>query len=167
MSEWLVVHTQLNAEARAEHHLRRQGYEVYCPRYAKTRRHARRTERVIRALFPRYLFVAFEMDCTPWRAIKSTVGVNALVQEGERPLIARQGIIDAIQEREAADGLVRLADASSFRAGQEVRVTDGPLSDQLALFERSDDRERAVVLLNLLGRQVRARLPVETLIAVN
>jgi transcriptional antiterminator RfaH len=167
MSEWLVVHTQPAAEARAEHHLRRQGYEVYCPRYAKTRRHARRMERVIRALFPRYLFVAFERESTPWHAIKSTVGVSGLVQEGERPLIARQDIIAAIRQRETEEGLVRLADCASFRPGQQVRVTGGPLSDQTALFECSDDRERAVVLLTLLGRQVRARLPVETLTAVN
>ena len=39
-ARWYVVQTQANGEAKAAEHLRRQGYEIYLPRYLKRRRHA-------------------------------------------------------------------------------------------------------------------------------
>ncbi|MBM09254.1 MAG: transcriptional activator RfaH [Magnetovibrio sp.] len=163
MSQWLVVYTHVHSEARAENHLRQQGRIVYLPRYAKTRRHARRVERVIRPFFPRYLFVAHDPERSPWRAIKSTVGVSGIMFDGERPLTARQEIIDTIQARENKDGLICLSDGSIFKPGQHVRIGDGPLAEQIAIIECLDDRRRAVVLMDLLGRQVKARIPVESL----
>lgn len=163
MSQWVVVYTHVNSETRAENHLRYQGCDVYLPRYAKTRRHARRVERVVRPLFPRYLFVAYEPDKMRWRAIKNTVGVSRIMLEGERPLTAPQKVIDTIQARENEDGLVRLSDRSMFQPGQHVRIDDGPFSEQVAIFKCLDDHHRAIILINLLGRQVKAHIPVEAL----
>ena len=60
MTAWFAVYSRARAEATAQEHLRRQGYEVYLPRHLKRRRHARRTDFVLAPLFPRYLFVAFD-----------------------------------------------------------------------------------------------------------
>ena len=59
---WFVAHTHPHAEAKATSHLNRQGFEIYFPRYLKRRRHARRIETVAAPLFPRYLFVAVDLD---------------------------------------------------------------------------------------------------------
>ena len=67
---WYVVQTQVHAENRAAANLLRQGYEVYLPRYLKRRRHARRVETVPMPLFPRYLFVAFDVMTARWRSIR-------------------------------------------------------------------------------------------------
>ncbi len=163
MSQWVVVYTHVNSETRAEINLRHQGCDVYLPRYARTRRHARRVERVVRPLFPRYLFVAYDPDQIRWRAINNTIGVSRIMLDGERPLTAPQKVIDTIQARENGDGLVRLGDRSMFKPGQCVRIDDGPFSEQMAIFKCADDRHRAVVLINLLGRQVKAHIPVEAL----
>jgi hypothetical protein len=42
-------------------------------------------------------------------------------------------------------------------------VCAGPFRDALGLFAAPSDRERVFVLLNLLGREVRARIPVTNL----
>jgi hypothetical protein len=63
---WYVVQTQPQSESRAELNLRRQGFTTYLPRYMRTRRHSRKVEMVARPLFPRYLFVGFDLaggDC--------------------------------------------------------------------------------------------------------
>ena len=49
-------------------------------------------------------------------------------------------------------------------AGDAVFVDQA--GDQAGLFESMDDQDRVIVLLNLLGREVRVRLPAEA-IAVN
>src|ERR1041385_5933087 len=84
-SQWYVVQTQANAENKAVAHLSRQGYATYLPRYLKRRRHARRVDVVAAPLFPRYLFVEFDMGVQRWRSIYSTIGVSRLVCNGEFP----------------------------------------------------------------------------------
>ena len=159
MTGWIVVHTHAHAETKAEHHLERQGYEVYLPRYTKTRRHARRLETVIRPLFPGYLFVHFVADATSWRPILSTIGVRHLIRAGDRPVLAPDWVVDGLRGREDGDGLVEVH--SSFLKGERVRIATGPLYDRLGVFECASDNDRVIVLLDLLGRQVRVRLPME------
>jgi transcription antitermination factor NusG len=83
-------------------HLERQGYRVCLPRIARTVRHARRTRCVLRPLFPRYLFVALDPDRDPWRAVRGTIGVSALVMAGERPCPVPEGVVEAFAA--TADG---------------------------------------------------------------
>ena len=44
-----------------------------------------------------------------------------------------------------------------------MRVVEGAFSDCLGLYEGIDDRERAAILLDLLGRKVRVVLPSDLL----
>ena len=86
---WHVVQTHVHAEAKAQLHLTRQGFETYLPRYLKQRRHARRVEPVVSALYPRYLFVRFGTAVHRWRAIHSTHGVTRFVCNGGSPAVSR------------------------------------------------------------------------------
>ena len=71
---WYAVQTHPHSEAKAASHLERQGYTIYLPRYLKRRRHARKVEMIAAPLFPRYLFVAVDLETQRWRAIHSTSG---------------------------------------------------------------------------------------------
>ncbi len=157
MTCWYVVKTQPNKEERARGHLSRQGFEVYLPRWRKSRRHARRIEWIAAPLFPAYLFVRFDPAVTRWRVIHSTVGVSHLVCNGGLPAPVPQGVVDEIRSREAESGLVEIK--ASFRKGQPVIVSDGPFLDQIGLFERIDDDERVTILLGLLGRNISIKVP--------
>ncbi|MSO89947.1 MAG: transcriptional activator RfaH [Rhodospirillaceae bacterium] len=164
MDRWYVVSTRPQKEERAREHLSRQGYDVYLPRWRKRRSHARRIEWVPAPLFPRYLFVGFDIGLTRWRAIHSTIGVSHLVSNGGMPLPMPNGIIEDIRAREADSGLIEIKPA--FRKGQSVIVGEGPFLDQVGLFERMDDAERVTILLSLLGRDVRVKVPVHSIRAV-
>jgi len=73
---WYAVHTHPREEFKALSHLRRQGYDVYLPRHAKVIRHARKSEKVARPFFPRYLFVKLNLAVDSWRAIRSTISCS-------------------------------------------------------------------------------------------
>jgi transcriptional antiterminator RfaH len=152
---WYVVQTQPNAEAKAVAHLKRQGFEIYLPRFLKRRRHARRIETIKAPLFPRYLFVRVDLRSQPWRCIQSTVGVSRLVCNGEEPAAVGDDIMDGLQAREGADGLIRLEPQRRFAEGEAVRVIEGALASCLGLYEGMADGDRVAVLLDLLGRKVR------------
>ena len=161
---WYVVVTHPNAELRAEGNLRRQGFSVYLPRYLKTRRHARRVETVARPLFPRYMFVSLDLSRDRWRSVLSTFGVQSLVFSGERPAEVAAEIVDAIRQREGEDGYIAL-NAPSLDPGARVRILDGVFEDAVGIFERVADKRRVAVLLQLLGREVKALLPNESVAA--
>lgn len=159
---WYVVHTQPHHEVRADVNLRRQGFATYLPRYQRTRRHARRTETVVRPLFPRYLFVAIDLTRDRWRAIHSTFGVSHLVQAGDEPLSVPSGIVEEIRAREDGEGLVRLGLPPGVGPGSPVRLIDGIFQDAKGVLERVADNRRVAVLLELLGREVRVFVPAES-----
>ena len=165
MERWYVVHTQPHAEAKAVWHLRNQGFEPYLPRLAKKRRHARRVDWVAAPLFPSYLFVRLDLERARWRAIRSTVGVLDLVLNGERPAAVPVGVVEEIRAREDERGYVVLP-APVFDPGQKVHLLDGALDGQTGIFEGMSDEARVVVLLELLGREVRVRVPLQMVRAV-
>lgn len=159
MERWYVAETHPQSEARALEHLARQGYAAYLPRYLKRRRHARRTDTVRAPLFPGYLFVFMDVARTRWRAIRSTIGVRHFICVGEKPLAVPPGVVEDIRAREDEGGLVPVAPPVPFQPGEEVRVTAGALREQVGWFQRVTDRERVVILLSLLGRQVPIVVP--------
>jgi len=162
---WYVAHTHPHAEAKAAAHLNRQGFEIYFPRYLKRRRHARRIETVAAPLFPRYLFVAIDLNVQRWRSIYSTIGVNRLVCNGEDPTPVPDGIVGGLKGREDANGFIKLDRGPLFRAGDKIRVLEGALSSCIGLFEGMAERERIAILLDLLGRKVRVVLDADLVAA--
>ena len=46
-----------------------------------------------------------------------------------------------------------------------VRVTSGPLAEQVGWFEGVSDDERVILLLDLLGRKIQVRVPTEAVAA--
>jgi transcriptional antiterminator RfaH len=157
-SRWYVVQTQPHAESKAVEHLARQGFGAYLPRYLKRRRHARKVELIAAPLFPRYLFVAVDLEMQRWRAIHSTSGVSRLVCNGDEPAPVPLDVVTALQQREDAAGFVTLERRPQFTPGERVRVVDGIFTDSLGLFEGMADRDRVAILLDLLGRKVRILL---------
>ncbi len=165
MTQWCAVQTHVRSEDKAAFHLRRQGYDVFLPKHLKRRKHARRIDWVSSPLFPRYLFVAIDPDITPWWAIRSTVGVGNLIYFGDAPACVPAEIISEIKARQDEKGLVKTHTGCAFKRGDRVRVIDGPLNDLEGLFESSIDEQRVTILLGLLGREVRVRVPLETVYA--
>jgi transcriptional antiterminator RfaH len=159
MTVWYAVHTHAREENKALFNLQRQGYGAYLPQYLKMRSHARRIEQVPAPLFPRYLFVLVDKARQNLSAIRSTFGVSHLVSIGAEPLPVPSHIISGIKARENDKGFVAFNDAAGFVRGDVVRIVDGPMSDQSVIFDCLVDSERVQVLLDLLGRQIRARLP--------
>jgi transcriptional antiterminator RfaH len=156
---WYVARTKVRAETRAVAHLRRQGFEVYLPQYGRKRRHARRTDVVRAPLFPRYLFLCMDLSNSHWHSVNSTVGVHALVCHGEVPAPVPQGVVEELRAREGGDGLVPLHSLMVLEQGKRLRIVEGPLHDRVGVYEKMTGDERVVLLLRLLGREVRVAVP--------
>lgn len=164
-SRWYAVQTQPHAERKACAHLNRQGFSTYLPRYLKRRRHARKTEMVPAALFPRYLFVAIDISAQRWRSIQSTVGVCQLVCNGDEPAFVPDPVIAQLREREDEHGFVPVDCLQHFAPGDKIRVIEGAFEAAQGMFDRMSGDQRVAVLLELLGRKVRVLLDPEMIAA--
>ena len=158
MIRWYVVHTKPRGEETALFHLRRQDFDAYLPRHLKKRTHARRTDWVPCPLFPNYMFVAIDTDKARWRSIRGTIGVNGLVCGGDHPSPVPEGIVEAIRAQENENGFVEFHRDDAFEKGERVEIADGPFAEARGIFECTDSKDRVIVLLSLLGREVRTRV---------
>ncbi len=165
MISWYAVHTKPHAEARALDNLLRQGYSAYLPRARVELRHARRRQIVLRPLFPRYLFAGLDRSSMLWRPILSTFGVSDLVRAASEPALVPAEIIERLQEREAAGAFDQTGRNATLKLGDLVRVTSGVFEDMLGRLIELREKDRVVVLLDFLGRTVKAELKADAVAA--
>ena len=165
MNCWYAVYAKTQLEVWAQNNLEERGFEVYLPLYLKQRRHARRTDIVSRPLFPRYLFVRADIEAGHRPRVNTAPGVAYLVSFGDRPAVVSDAIIEEIRGREGEDGFIRLGRGQKFSEGDRVKVSEGALCDHVGLFQCSTDNERVFILLELLGRQARVKVPLDSLVS--
>ncbi len=145
-----MVHTKPRQEALAETHLQRQGFECLLPRAVNPRRRIKAHR--VEPLFPRYLFLSADPAVQNLASVGHTRGVSRLVRFGTRLAQAPGWVID--QLRNATDrvsGLIDLAPVR-FARGDLVEVFDGPFAGLRAIFQADNGETRALLLVNLLGR---------------
>jgi transcriptional antiterminator RfaH len=162
---WYVAKTHPNGEQKALFHLQRQGFDVYLPRYLRRVSHARRISWQPRPLFPTYLFVSMPGPDQRWRAINSTIGVAHLICDERGPVSVPAGIVKAIRSDEDDCGLVLTGQKKPFKKGAAVQIMSGAFADHIGHFDSATDDQRVVILLDLLGRQVKAKVQLDAISA--
>lgn len=151
---WYLVYAKPRQERVARTNLERQGYVVYLPFARQARRRSGRSLSVIEPLFPRYLFVHLHEENDNWAPIRSTLGVVSLVRFGQRPASVPDELIEFLRTREDSQGM-HVLPASEYKRGGRVRITAGGLAGYEGIFVAATGRQRALVLLDILGKQTR------------
>lgn len=128
------------------------------PRYRRWIRTARRRLIVLRPLFPRYLFVGLDLSEMRWRPILSTPGVASLVRVGDEPAVVAIDVIEALRHRERECAFDQIATAGHLLPGGTMRITEGPFRDLVGQLTRASEGDGVCILLELLGREVRAEV---------
>jgi len=163
--KWFAVRCRPGREDTARQELERQGMEAYLPRELKLIRHARKMEKKPRPFFPGYLFLHLTPEERRWTAIRSTRGAIGAVHFGSFYPPVPEEVITSLKGLEDADGLVCQGEdsVSPFRPGERVVVNAGQFSGIEGIFLCRNGDERAMVLLEMLQRQVKAGLPLASL----
>ena len=162
MTDWFVAQVKTRMEDRAAWHLRNQGFEVYLPKYLKQIRHARQTTKQLRPLFPGYVFVRPSDEGTRWRSINGTVGVIALINNGGEPSYLSEEFVSELRAQEDESGGIALKE-KGFAKGDSVLINDGAFADYCGVLEEVCDESRVILLLKLMGREVRVHIATESL----
>lgn len=159
MMTWCVAHTLPRKEETAQKHLLDQGFDVYLPKFQKLSRHSRKVEEVLKPLFPRYLFIGVDLDLSSWHRINGTRGISYLIMANEmQPALVPTFIIEGLKAQEITKNVIPFKSLVSFIKGDKVLINEGSLKDQTVVFEKLDDKGRARLLLNLLGKDIQFSL---------
>jgi transcriptional antiterminator RfaH len=153
MLNWYAVHTRPRQEAIAELNLERHGYHSYLPRILLRKRRRDRWSKVVEPLFPRYLFIRVDPNQQSLSPVRSTLGVAGLVRFGHLLHPVPDEIIGYIRQAENPDTHQHHADEWPHQPGDEVRVLEGPFTGLTGIFQASTGEQRALLLIELLGRQ--------------
>ena len=153
---WVVVNTQPHRERAALDNLVRQGFEPYCPMVKKVVRHARKSQELLRPLFPSYLFVRVSPEAEPWRPILSTTGVRTVIRNGDQLSFIDSQFIDGLKTRESAGVITH--PVRQHQVGETVRLQGGAFDGLIAKIIEMDDKDRLVVLMDLLNRPVKVSI---------
>ena len=153
MSYWAVAQTESQREHAVRLLLMRAKFDTYAPRIKVRGR--------VQLLFPAYVFVRIIDRFYP---VMWTAHVVRLLMAGDRPASLDDEVIMAIRKQERA-GFVRLPTPTKMlKKGQNVRITKGSFLDHVGLYDGMGSKDRAHVLLELLGRKVSIDLPESDLV---
>lgn len=166
MLSWYCVHTRPRAEAYALEHLQRQGFECLLPRLRRTILRAGRRQGVVEALFPRYLFLRADADTTSLAPVSSTRGTVGLVRTAGVPAAMPDAFIANLLADADASGLV-IQPERTLLPGEQVLITDGPLTGLQGIYSQAQGESRALIFLELLGSAQSVALPTYVLQPAN
>lgn len=153
---WLVVNTHPHREKLALENLHRQDFTAYCPQVRRQLRARTGPRDVLRPLFPSYVFVRVSRDKTLWRPVLSTYGVRHVVRFGDAVPYLDPRFVDTLRSREVNGAVVK--PPLPYVAGQEIRIAGGAFDGIVARILEVGDNDRLVILMDLLGQSVRARI---------
>ena len=163
MLSWYAVQTKPRQEAIAELNLERQGYQTYLPKILLRKRRRDKWTRVVEPLFPRYLFIQVNTKQQSLAPVRSTLGVTALVRFGHLLRPVPDEIIDFIRQAEDPDTHQHHADEWPHQLGDEVQVLEGPFAGLTGIFQAQTGEQRALLLIDLLGRQNPITVPLDAI----
>ena len=167
MESWYAVQTKPRQEDVADANLVRQGFHVYLPKVLVRRRKRDRWVKVVETLFPRYLFVQVNTDQVSLAPIRSTLGVVGLVRFGHILKPVPDSVIAFVRQSENPDTRQLHADDWPHQPGDEVEILQGPFAGLTGIFQAGSAQERALLLIELLGRSNTIDVPRDALAAVS
>jgi transcriptional antiterminator NusG len=163
--EWYVVHCYSGYENKVRHSIEQRIetmgmqdriFDVVVPteEEIEVREGKRRT--IERRVFPGYILVQMIMDEDSWYVVRNTPGVTGFVGMGNEPTPLRPEEVAQIMRRmESEAPKVKIA----FKAGQRVRIVDGPFNDFVGTVGDVDmEKHKVRVMVNFFGRETPVEL---------
>ena len=156
MKSWYVIQTKPKKEEHAARFLEQGSIEVFFPRMEGISIVYGKSRKVIKSLFPNYIFARFD-PFESYQLIQWSRGVSRVVGFENGPAPIDYKVIEIIKRR--VDKRCVVKKALHLKARDPVRVRSGPFKDLAGMFERwVSDEGRVRVLLDLLNYTAKVEL---------
>lgn len=153
---WHALYVKSRSEKKVAERLASKGLEVYCPLQLVIRQWTDRRKKVLEPLFRSYVFVRLS-ESDRLNALQ-TYGVVGFVKWLGQPALIQPGEIAAIREFLQEYENIQVQSFNSYREGDEVRVTSGPMHGAHGHVLRQK-KHKVTLRLEQLGMDLTAELP--------
>lgn len=157
MKQWYAAHTKPNCERQVAAIMQQQGFDTFLPHLPVS---GNKNKLSWKPFFPTYLFVKADFDDVGASDLRWTPGLKYLVAFGDQlPVPVPDITIEHLRHELSTMEAVGEWETYTFEPGQKVRITQGPLRDMSALFERTlTPHGRVQVLLTYLDQVRRIQI---------
>lgn len=162
---WYVVHCYSGYENKVRHNLEQRIetmnmkdkiFDVVVPTEEEMEVKDGKRRTVERRVFPGYILVQMLMDEDSWYVVRNTPGVTGFVGMGNEPTPLRpEEVAQIVKRMEAEAPRIKV----TYKAGQKVRIIDGPFNDFIGTVDNIDmDKAKVRVMVSFFGRETPVEL---------
>ena len=162
---WYVVHCYSGYENKVRHNLEQRIdtmgmkdkiFDVVVPTEEEIEVRDGRRRTVERRVFPGYILVQMILTEDSWYVVRNTPGVTGFVGMGNEPTALRpEEVAQIIKRMEAEAPRIKV----TYKAGQKVRIVDGPFNDFIGTVDEIDmERAKVRVMVSFFGRETPVEL---------
>jgi transcription termination/antitermination protein NusG len=162
---WYVIHCYSGYENKVRHNLEQRIdtmnmkdkiYDVVVPTEEEIEVKDGQRRTVERRVFPGYILVQMVLTEESWYVVRNTPGVTGFVGMGNTPTPLLPNEVSQIMRRmEAEAPKIKV----NFKAGQKVRIVDGPFNDFVGTVGEIDaERAKVRVMVSFFGRETPVEL---------
>ena len=119
-------------------------------------------KKVSKKMFPGYVLIHMVMNDDTWYVVRNTRGVTGFVGPGSKPVALTDEEVAAlgIDQKETKVSL-------SYKVGDQVRVTDGPITNFVGIVDEINENENRVrVIVSMFGRETPVELELHQVAAI-
>ncbi len=163
--QWFAIKTKPRKEFFAKANFENQDFTVFLPSTIRITRHARKVKEVLSPLFPGYLFLHLLPSEQNWVTISSTFGAVGPVRFGNYYPPVPDWFVEDLMARADDNGVIPLGmkEKYGFAPGDRVRL-EGPNQTIIeGILKAVDGRDRAIILIEMLKRQVATKVSLSSL----
>jgi transcriptional antiterminator NusG len=162
---WFVIHCYSGYENKVRYNLEQRIetmgmkdkiFDVVIPTQEEIEVREGKRRSIERHVFPGYVLVNMILTEESWYVVRNTPGVTGFVGMGNDPTPLRPEEVSQILKRmEAEAPHVKV----TFKAGERVRIIDGPFNDFRGTVSEIDmERAKVTVMVNFFGRETPVEL---------
>jgi transcriptional antiterminator NusG len=163
--KWYVVHCYSGYENKVRHNLEQRIetmgmkdkiFDVVVPTEEEIEVKDGKRRTVERRVFPGYILVQMILSEESWYVVRNTPGVTGFVGMGNDPTPLRpEEVTQIVKRMEAEAPRVKV----TYKAGQKVRIIDGPFNDFIGTVADLDmERAKVRVMVSFFGRETPVEL---------
>lgn len=160
-AKWYVIHTYSGYENKVasnlkktieNHKMKDMIQEVIVPTETVTEIKDNKERQVERNVFPGYVLVKMILDDDSWYVVRNIRGCTGFVGASAKPLPLSPEEVKKL-------GVERKTVKLSYKLGESVRITEGPLANMVGTVEKIDTENKLVnVIVSMFGRETPVEL---------
>jgi len=162
---WYVIHCYSGYENKVRHNLEQRIetmgmkdsiFDVVIPTQEEIEVKDGKRRSIERHVFPGYVLVNMKMSEESWYVVRNTPGVTGFVGMGNDPSpLPPQEVAQILKRMEADAPTIKV----TYKAGEQVRIIDGPFNDFHGTVDEIDmDRSKVRLMVNFFGRSTPVEL---------